>query len=252
MNQRRAFTLIELLVVAGIILLLIALLLPAVGKGKKLADQLTCLARVRAWGVGLQGYIGDNNGKYPNRDGGVSSWFGKAGQGGYGAEGLQADDRPLNSYVGGPYAPTAEVPEARCPRDRYTTPVFGSVLGSTYDKEGASYYGNGPVSTMSGNWNPSGRGLVTTSSFVNKYGRNEYYARKASEVVDASRMVAIAEIGAYNSSWWTAAKLAADGGAYNWHDLNAWNIAFADGGARSVRTIPGSFTNELYTFDFKY
>ncbi len=241
MNPRRAFTLIELLVVAGIILLLIALLIPAVGKGKKLADQVTCLTRVRAWGVGLQGYVGDNNGRYPNRRSFLAYWGGKAGVGGYGAEGYQADDRPLNSYVGGPYAPTAEVPESRCPRD-LTTRIYLGTPVSNYDYEGASYQGNIPNSGGGGSWNQTNRGLVESGDI----------GRKASDVVDAARMVAIAEVGAYVASWWPAGTWNSGGSAYKWHGLNAWNIAFADGGARSVVIIPQSFTNEQYTFDYKY
>lgn len=242
MNPRKAFTLIELLLVVGIILVLIALLVPAVTKGKRHADQITCLARVRAWGVALQGYTADNNARYPNRNQILASWCGKAGAGaGYGVEGLQADDRPLNSYVGGPYAPTAEVPEARCPRD-LTTRVYLGTPDSNYNYEGASYQGNIPNSGGGGSWNQAYRGLIEAGD----------KGRKTSDVVDGSRMVAIAEVGAYVASWWPAGTWASGGEAYNWHKLNAWNIAFADGGARSVLVIPQSFTNELYTFDYKY
>ncbi len=252
MKNRRAFTLIELLVVAGIILLLIALLIPAVGKGKKLADQVTCLTRVRAWGVGLQGFVSDNEGRYPNRDAILGTWIGKAGSGpGYALEGLQADDRPLNSYVGGPYAPTAEVPEARCPRD-LTTRIYLGTPYSNYSYEGASYFGNIPNSNLNGIWQPACRGLIGTSWFVNKYGRNEYKGRKASDVVDASRMVAISEMGAYVASWWSAGTWMTGGSAYRWHSLNAWNMSFADGSARATTVIPQTFTNELYTFDVAY
>lgn len=243
---------IELLLVVAIILVLIALLVPAVTKGKKHADQITCLSRVRAWGVALQGYCADNESRYPNRDAILGSWLGKAGTGtGYALEGLQSDDRPLNTYVGGPYAPLAEVPEARCPRD-ITTRIYLGTPVSNYNYEGASYFGNIPNSNLNGVWQPACRGLIENKMWVNGYGRNEFKGRKTSDVVDGSRMVAISEMGAYVASWWSAGTWISGGNAYRWHELNAWNMSFADGSARSTIITPQSFTNDLYSFDYAY
>ncbi|MEX2673234.1 MAG: type II secretion system protein [Phycisphaeraceae bacterium] len=57
----RGFTLIELLVVVGIIALLMAILLPALGRARQEALKVQCAANLRQWGTSLHMWGSDNN-----------------------------------------------------------------------------------------------------------------------------------------------------------------------------------------------
>jgi prepilin-type N-terminal cleavage/methylation domain-containing protein/prepilin-type processing-associated H-X9-DG protein len=71
-TRKRAFTLIELLVVISIIALLMAILMPALGRAKKQAQYVTCRARLRNVIYAVMQYAEDNN---QELQGNPDSWF---------------------------------------------------------------------------------------------------------------------------------------------------------------------------------
>lgn len=62
---RNAFTLLELLVVVGIVSLLVALLLPAVGRARRHAQEVKCAGNLRVIGQALTMYT-QQQGYYPS------------------------------------------------------------------------------------------------------------------------------------------------------------------------------------------
>ena len=65
MRRTRAFTLIELLVVVAIIAVLIAILLPALGRAKEVAKRTRCLANIHINHEAIMSYSNDYNGCVP-------------------------------------------------------------------------------------------------------------------------------------------------------------------------------------------
>jgi len=65
LSRKRAFTLVELLVVIGIIVVLIAILMPVLGRAREHARQVKCASNIRQILCSMFMYASDNKGKLP-------------------------------------------------------------------------------------------------------------------------------------------------------------------------------------------
>jgi prepilin-type N-terminal cleavage/methylation domain-containing protein/prepilin-type processing-associated H-X9-DG protein len=66
MKKQRGFTLIELLVVIGIIAVLLAILLPVLGRVRERSQRLACMANLRTLGQAMMMYANAHKDRLPN------------------------------------------------------------------------------------------------------------------------------------------------------------------------------------------
>ncbi len=75
MKSRKGFTLIELLVVISIIALLVAILMPALGKAREQAKSAVCLSNLKQWGLIINLYLAESDDKFFTGDDDQTIWW---------------------------------------------------------------------------------------------------------------------------------------------------------------------------------
>src|SRR5690348_11313226 len=64
-HRQFGFSLVELLVVVGVIVVLIGLLMPVLGRARESANRTACMSNLRQLAAGLLQYAADNHGRFP-------------------------------------------------------------------------------------------------------------------------------------------------------------------------------------------
>ena len=161
----RAFTLVELLVVVSIIAMLVALIMPTLGRARDLARKSLCATQLKAYAGAIQAYV-TAHGMYPRLGGDYI-----LGQGGPGAidvpytkmytvmeqSGITVGGRKLNGwYYYDKLIPEDVWPKALCPA---MDP--GPIWDQAMNEAGANVPQNKPSSCLAGvgyQWNVTLRG----------------------------------------------------------------------------------------------
>ena len=219
----KKFTLIELLVVVAIIGILASLLLPALGKSRKVAQRASCMSSMRNVNIGLAMFSDDNDEiiSHSYGKGSSSNWW--------------VLDWPLgiDTYLGGQATPTTNSYQFKPVSSKafYGCPTTNSDSGQVFDVDYGMPSRSGPkINTYNGYkrtviTKPAENIILADSVWTSDRGRSVFQQQ-------------------HNYEKSTGADLA----IYKHLDTTA-NYAFFDGHVKSIRWMPEVPFRTLYFDD---
>ena len=145
-KNRTGLSLIELLVSIGILTLLVALLLPVIGRAREISQRVACVGQLRQIYTGLMAYSQDHRGYLPrggtgtNDDLGFGEWRGVWMS--PRSDATSDSSRGVPAYLGGQEAMNRLVV---CPKNRHSSPP-----ATTYTPQGYPYVCNYEAMTQNG------------------------------------------------------------------------------------------------------
>ena len=221
MNRQKAFTLIELLVVIAIIALLMAILLPSLGKARHQAQRVACAAHLKSCGYAGAMYSNDNNGQFPYCHMEVSP-----GSGSYAVwvRGRQNDPETGGFMAHGLFFYHNLIKEPKlfyCPGNNNPTLQFGK-LPPTPSYPGGGWPSSGLVPDDLG---PNQNWVQTTYHYRSLW--DEHRWRAVNSIKDSGAMAFMADV------------FSDPARSVQYHHKNGYNVAYTDGHSEFVKDMDG-------------
>jgi len=227
------FTLIELLVVMAVISLILAILLPMLGKARAITRRLTCQGNLKQITLALHLYLNDSEGAFLQGVNVNHEFGGWVGLGGF------APYRPLNDYLGLPFEiQTRDIAMVfRCSTDRGGISGYPS-YELAYDIFGNSYQTNILLIGPDQVGNPGGK-LKKLHEAINARLRNI----NIGSVSKPSHLLLVGD-----NNWVSQWLYIKRPHSRHWHDKPRYhNLAFLDGHIGFIKVRKGLYITPEYT-----